>query len=297
MNDLWQYGQYIVGGLAAGSVYALMALGMILIFKTTDVVNFAQADMTMFSTFVGYAVLTGLQWPFALALSGAIIAGFLLGIITERLALHPAQNAPVISLLITTLGVALIINAIAGFIWGHDTKSFPYAIGGLPLVLGEIRVRRHDMLIFAVALTLSLLLFAFLKYSKIGIAMRATAQNKLAAQLMGINVNRISAMCWGIGAAIGAVSGVLIAPIVNLDLNVMVSVMLKGFAAAVLGGFTSLQGALVGGIVVGVIESLLVAVPIDWVGQFRETFVFALIILVLVLRPHGLLGEAAHRGT
>ncbi len=297
MSEFWQYGQYIVGGLAAGSVYALMALGMILIFKTTDIVNFAQADMTMFSTFVGYAVLTGLHWPFALALPAAILAGFVLGIVTERLALRPARNAPVISLLITTLGVALIINAIAGFIWGYDTKSFPYAIGGGPVILGEVRIKRQDVLTFGVALVLSLSLFAFLKFSRIGIAMRATAQNKLAAQLMGINVHRISAMCWGIGAAIGAVSGVLIAPVISLDLNVMVSVMLKGFAAAVLGGFTSLHGALVGGVVIGVIESLLIAIPVDWVSQFRETFVFALIILVLVVRPHGLLGEAMHRGT
>jgi branched-chain amino acid transport system permease protein len=296
MELFWQYGQYIVGGLAAGSLYALMALGMVLIFKTTDVVNFAQADMTMFSTFIGYTALVTLKWPFAPALLVSVIAGFVLGLVVERLALRPARQAPVISLLIATLGVALVINAVAGFIWGHDTKSFPYAITGAPFYLGEVIVRRHDVLIFAVALALSLGLFAFLKWTQIGIAMRATAQNKLAAQLMGINVHRISALSWGIGAAIGAVAGVLIAPAVSLDLIRMISVMLKGFAAAVLGGFTSLPGALVGGLLVGVMESLLVALPFDWASQYRETFVFALIILMLVVRPHGLLGEPAQRG-
>ncbi|MBI1743805.1 branched-chain amino acid ABC transporter permease [Candidatus Acetothermia bacterium] len=298
MENLWLYLQFAINGIANGCLYALMALGMVLIFKTTDVVNFAQADMTMLSTFVAYTALTSWKWPFAGALVAAIIAAFIVGLIVERFALRPAQNAPVISLLITTLGVALIINAVAGGIWGYQTLPFEYPLKGRLFSIGNLSFTKHNALTVVVALVLSLGFFAFLKFTKIGIAMRATAQNKLAARLMGINVDRISMLCWGIGAAIGAVAGVIITPtITGINLNVMVSVMLKGFAAAVLGGFTSLPGALVGGLLIGVIENLFIAIPVDWVGQFRETFVFALIILILTVRPHGLLGETAHRGT
>lgn len=287
--------QYIVLGLAQGSLYALMALGMILIFKTTDVVNFGQADMTMFSAFIAFTLVGVYRLPFGVALLGAMAFGFLLGVVVERLALRPARNAPPISLLIVSLGVALVLNAIASWIWGHDPKPMPYAIAGPPLILGNLFIRRHDLVIFAAALVLSLSLFAVLKFTKIGTAMRAAAQNKLAARLMGIPVDRISTLSWGIGGFLGAVAGVLIAPITFLDLNVMIFVMIKGFAAAVLGGFTSLPGAIVGGLIVGLFESLLIAVPVELINQLKETLAFVLIIVLLAVRPQGLLGEPIHR--
>jgi branched-chain amino acid transport system permease protein len=303
MDALSLYIQFVINGIAAGCLYALMALGMILIFKTTDVVNFAQADMTMLSTFVAYTALTAWKWSFAAALVAAIVAGVLAGLIIERFALRPAQNAPVISLLITTLGVALVINAIAGGVWGYETLPFEYPFKGIWFSVGSLYITKHNVLTVVAALLLSLGFFAFLKFTKIGTAMRAAAQNKLAARLMGIKVDRISMLSWGIGAAIGAVAGVIITPtITGINLNVMISVMLKGFAAAVLGGFTSLPGAIIGGLLIGVIENLFIAIPIfytdlNWLTEFRETFVFALIILILTVRPHGLLGEPLHRGT
>ncbi len=287
--------QYIVLGLAQGSLYALMALGMVLIFKTTDIVNFGQADMTMFSAYVGFTLMVGLGWPFWAALPLVIAFGFLLGIVVERLALRPAQQAPVVSLLIVTLGVALMLNAIASWIWGFDPKSLPYAISGPPVVLGNIILTRHDLVIFGTTILLSVGFFALLKFTKIGTAMRAAAQNRLGAQLLGIPVHRINMLSWGLGVALGAVAGVLIAPLVFLDLYVMVFVMLKGFAAAVLGGFTSLPGAIVGGLLVGLFESLLIAVPFELVNQLKETLVFVLIVVLLAVRPQGLLGEPIHR--
>jgi len=287
--------QYIVLGLAQGSLYALMALGMVLIFKTTDVVNFGQADMTMFSAYVGFTLLVELGWPFWAALPVVIAFGFLLGVAVERLALRPAKDAPVVSLLIVTLGVALMLNAIASWIWGFDPKSLPYAISGPPLVLGNIIITRHDLVIFVTTIALSLGFFALLKFTKIGTAMRAVAQNRLGAQLLGIPVYRIQMLSWGLGVALGAVAGVLIAPLVFLDLVVMIFVMLKGFAAAVLGGFTSLPGAIVGGLLIGLFESLLIAVPFELVNQLKETLVFLLIIVLLAVRPQGLLGKVAHR--
>ncbi|MCL6641897.1 MAG: branched-chain amino acid ABC transporter permease, partial [Candidatus Bipolaricaulota bacterium] len=199
--------QYIVLGLVQGSLYALMALGMVLIFKTTDVVNFGQADMTMFSAYVGFTLLVGQGWPFWAALPVVIAFGFLLGVAVERLALRPAKEAPVVSLLIVTLGVALMLNALASWIWGFDPKSLPYAISGPPLVLGNIIITRHDLVVFGTTIVLSLGFFALLKFTKIGTAMRAAAQNTLGAQLLGIPVFRINMLSWGLGVALGAVAG------------------------------------------------------------------------------------------
>ncbi len=287
--------QLIVSGLAAGSLYALMALGLVLIYKTTDIVNFGYGDMTMFSTFIAYAMLTWYGLPFWVAFLGAIMAGFLLGALVDRAILRPAKDAPVVSLLIATLGIGMMLEAIAGWIFGYDTKPFPYAIKGMPLFLGEVVIRRHDLLVFAVAAAIGLSLFAMFKFTDIGIAMRATAQNRRAARLMGISADRISSLRWAMGVGIGAVAGVLIAPIVFLDLTRMILVMIKAFAAAVLGGFTSLPGAVLGGLMLGVIENLVSGYLPPMLAPLKTTFVFVLIILVLAIRPRGLLGEPVGR--
>ncbi len=287
--------QLIVSGLAAGSLYALMALGLVLIYKTTDIVNFGYGDMVMFSTFIAYMMLTWYGLPFWVAFLGAIIAGLLLGLLVDQGLLRPARDAPVVSLLIATLGIGMILEAIAGWIFGYDTKPFPYAIKGPPLLLGGVILRRHDLLVFAVAAAIALLLFAMFKFTNVGIAMRATAQNRQAARLMGISVGRISGMSWALGVGIGAVAGVLIAPIVFLDLTRMILVMIKAFAAAVLGGFTSLPGAVVGGLVLGVVENLVSGYLPPVLAPLKTTFVFLLIILVLAIRPRGLLGEPLGR--
>lgn len=287
--------QLIVSGLAAGSLYALMALGLILIYKTTHILNFGHGDMTMFTTFIAYMLLTWYGLPFPVAFLGAIIAGFLLGIMVDRGFLRLAKNAPVTSLFIATLGIGMILEAIAGWIFGYDTKAFPYAIKGPPLFLGDVVIRRHDLLVFGVAAAIGLLLFAMFKFTNIGIAMRATAQNRRAARLMGISTERISSLSWALGVGIGAVAGVLIAPIVFLDLTRMLSVMIEAIAAAVLGGFTSLPGAVVGGLLLGVIENLVTGYMPPALAPLKTSFVFLLIIIVLVIRPQGLLGEPLGR--
>lgn len=287
--------QLIVSGLAAGSLYALMALGLVLIYKTTDIVNFGYGDMVMFSTFIAYMMLTWYGLPFWISFLGAIIAGLLLGLLVDQGILRPAREAPVVSLLIATLGVGMILEAIAGWTFGYDTKAFPYALKGPPLVLGGVILRRHDFLVFTVAATIAFLLFIIFKFSDIGIAMRAMAQNKRAARLMGISVEKLSGLSWALGVGIGAVAGVLIAPIVFLDLIRMVLVMIKAFAAAVLGGFTSLPGAVLGGLVLGVIENLVSGYLPPLLAPLKTTFVFLLIVLVLAVRPQGLLGEPLGR--
>lgn len=287
--------QLIVSGLAAGSLYALMAIGLILIYKTTHILNFGHGDMTMFSTFIAYMMLTWYGLPFPVAFLGAIVCGLLLGIVVDRGFLRPAKGAPATSLFIATLGIGMILQAVAGWIFGYDTKPFPYAIKGPPLFWGDVVIRRHDLLVFAIAAAISLLLFATFKFSNIGIAMRATAQNRRAARLMGINVDRIATWSWALGVGIGAISGALIAPIVFLDLTRMILVMIKAVAAAVLGGFTSLPGAIVGGLLLGVIENLVTGYLPAALAPLKTTFVFLLIIIVLAIRPQGLLGEPLGR--
>jgi len=286
--------QLIASGLAAGSLYALMALGFVLIFKTTDVVNFAHGDMAMLSAFTAHMALTSWGWPYAASLVLAVALGFGLGALADVL-LRPARlrGAPILTLLIATLGISFMFNALGGRFFGYQSVRMPDAITGAPLDLFGVIVTRHNLLIFIVAGVLALSLFVGLKYTRLGTAMRAMAQNSQAAQLMGVSVRNVSMLSWGIGASLGAVAGVLISSIVFLNLNSMVLVLIKGFAGAVLGGFTSLPGAFVGGLLVGVFENL-IGVYIS--SKLQTTFVFLLIVVVLAIRPRGLFGARVAGG-
>lgn len=288
--------QLIVSGLAAGSLYGIMALGLILIYKTTHILNFGQGDMAMFSTFIALLLFQSYGLPLLAALGAALVTGGLLGIVVDRGLLRWAKNAPVTSLFIATLGIGMILQAIALWMGLIDSRPFPYVLRGRPLFIGDVVLRQHDLLVFGVALAVSLLFFIVFKFTKVGIAMRATSQNKRAAQLMGINVGRIGTWSWALGLGTGAIAGCLVAPIVFLDLQSMIFVMIKAIAAAVLGGFTSLPGAVVGGLLLGVIENLFSGYMPTAIAPLKTTFVFTLIILVLVVRPHGLLGERSAGG-
>lgn len=281
--------QQIAGGVAAGSLYALVALGLTLIYKISDVVNFGHGDMAMVGTFIAYTLLISWNWPLPLAFLSALAFAGALGIIVERVILRPARerHATVLTLVVATLGISLVLNGAAGAIWGHDVKSFPYAVVGPPLRLGEATISRDQVLDIGVGVGLALVLALFFRFTDLGIAMRATAQNTVAARLMGIPTDRIFAVTWALGAALGALAGILIAPVVFLDTNVMNEMLIKGFAAAVLGGFTSLPGAVVGGVALGVLENL-VAGYIS--TELKTTFAFALIVVVLAVQPAGLLG-------
>lgn len=281
------WAQLIVGGLALGSIYALTALGIVLIFKTTDVTNFAQGELAMFSTFIAFTLRTTFQLPFVLVFALTLIFAILFGMLIERVVLRPVSRTSSINSVIVTVGLSLILLGIAGWIWGYEVRTFPAPVGDEPFHLGTLVVSQLNALIFAVTLLLMMILFAFFRYSTMGIAMRAVAQNRLAAQLMGININQINAISWGMGTALAAVAGMLIAPLNYLDPNMMGDVVLKAFAAAVLGGFTSLPGAVVGGLLLGVIDS----VAGFEVPELRTTIAFILIVLVLVIRPSGLLGR------
>jgi len=278
--------QQIISGLATGSLYALAALGLVLIFKTSDVVNFAQGEMAMFGTFFAFTLLTTAGLPYWGAFILALVFAALFGAAIERVVLRPLSKAPLISVLIATLGLFQIINGVAGWIWGYELQPFPAAVSGAPIAFAGIIFTLQNLLNMGVALLVMLGFFLLFKYSILGIAMRAVAENRVAAKLMGVPTDRVLAITWGLGGVLAATAGILTAPVTNLDINMMASLQIKAFTAAVLGGFTSLPGAVIGGLTLGVLENLVGQVN----SQLQTPFAFGLIVLVLVVRPGGLLG-------
>ncbi len=285
------FAQQIISGLATGSLYALAALGLVLIFKTTDVVNFAQGEMAMFGTFIMFTLLKTAGLPYWGAFVLALAFAFLMGAVIERVALRPLAQAPLISVLIATLGLMQIINGVAGWIWGYQARPFPTAVSGSPIRLGDLVITLPDLVNLAVSLVVMTGFFLLFKFTKLGIAMRAVAENRVAARLMGIPTDRILSLTWGLGGVLAATAGILIAPVTNLDINMMADMQIKAFTAAVLGGFTSLPGAVVGGLTLGVLENLVG----QFVPQLKTPFAFGLIVLVLVLRPSGLMGTVQRK--
>lgn len=281
------WGQLILNGLALGSLYALTAFGIVLIYKTTRVITFAQGETAMFCTFVAFTFLTTLQFPFAVAFLLTLLFAVAFGALIERLVLRHISTDSVLNPVIVTVGMSLILVGVAGWIWGYEIRTFPAPVSGPPLRVASLVLSQLNALILAVTLGLMAILFAFFRFSPTGIAMRAVAQNRTAAQLMGISIARMNGLGWGLGTAMGAVTGMLIAPLNYLDPGMMGDVALKAFAAAVVGGLTSLPGAVVGGLLLGIIDSIVgFEVP-----ELRNTIAFTLIVLVLVVRPGGLLGR------
>jgi branched-chain amino acid transport system permease protein len=278
-------GQLVASGLALGSIYALIALSLVLINKATDVVNFAQGEMAMFGTFICFALLTQTGLPLVAVLVLAVPIGALLGAVTERVAMRPLQAAPQVNALIATIGLWMIFHHAAGWIWGYDPVRFPSLFSPEPVDVLGARIAQNSLGIMGVSLLVVMLLYLFFEHTRAGIAMRAASMNRRAAQLMGVNVGRVALVSWTLATAISVVSGFLVAPLTFLDFEMMFAVLLKAFAGAILGGFNSLPGAVVGCLVIGVVENLFVAYVST---AFRDTFAFGIIILVLMFRPQGL---------
>lgn len=285
-----QFLQQIFSGLAAGSIYASLALALVMIYRATDLVNFAQGEMAMFSTYIAWTLVNA-GLPFWLAFLITLAASFLGGMIIERVVIRPVENAPVLAAVVVTIGLLLIFNSVAGWIYTYTVQDFPSPFPDRP-VFGALMTTR-DLGVIGVTLLMLVLLFAFFRYTPIGLAMRAAAQNPASARLCGIRVGRMLAIGWGLAAMIGATAGVMVAPVLFLDPNMMGGVLIYAFAGALLGGITSPIGAVVGGLIVGVTENLVGTYLIA--SQLKLTVAFALIILVLVFRPNGLFGTAIVR--
>jgi branched-chain amino acid transport system permease protein len=281
----------VVSGLATGCVYALIALGFVLIFKATDVVNFAQGEFVMASGFMSYTLLIGLGLPYGLVLVATIVLSGLMGVVLERVVVRPIMDAPIFSIVIATIGASIVLRSSAGIVYGYDVLPLPTIFSKDPIRVGFLRFTAMDVGVIGSSLAIMVALYLFFKLTKTGMAMRATAQSQTAARLMGVSVKRIFSLTWAISAAIGGVAGVLIAPIIYLDPN-LGFIGVKAFAGAILGGFGSIPGAIVGGMLLGVIENLS--------GYFfnagiKQVSTYILLILVLVIRPAGFFGAAPVR--
>jgi branched-chain amino acid transport system permease protein len=286
--------QQVVAGLASGGIYASLALALVLIYRTTRVVNFAQGEMAMFTTFVAWTLMDhGVAfWPaFALTLALA----FLGGVAIERVVIRPVEGAPVLTVVIVTIGLALLLNGLASALWGSEVKSFKSAFSTRAIEIGGVAVSVQDIGVIVVSLALVLVLWLFFRFTKLGLALRAAAVNPDESRLVGVRVGWMLALGWGLAALLGAVAGMLVAPTVFLEPNMMRAILLYAFAAAVIGGLDSPLGAVVGGLAFGVIQNL-VETYIDWIGAtLRLPVGLALLLLVLLIRPQGLFGHAAVR--
>ena len=281
----------VVSGLATGCIYALMAISLVIVYNATRTLNFAQGEMLMISTFVGWTALQVLQAPLAVALVVAVVAAALLGWALERMIIRHAISATHFDVLIITLGLSLMLRSAAGAAWSHDEFPFPSFFSNRPLAIGPVRVAPVSLGIIAASLALMLALWVLFRWTRLGRAMRAVAQNQRAAQLMGISVERVFASSWILAAVVGAVAGVLIAPVVFLS-SKMGLVAINGFTAAVLGGFGSMPGAVVGGMLLGVLENL---APLYLPASIKHSVPFLVMITILILRPGGVIGRVARR--
>ncbi len=277
----------VLAGLATGGIYASLALALVMIYQATHLVNFAQGEMAMFSTYIAWSLINAgtPYWP---AFFLTIFFGFVLGVLIERVVIRPVENAPVLAVVVVFIGLLVIMNSVAGWIYTYTIKSFPSPFPAEPL-FGIRYMSAHQLGAIGVTLVVLAVLYVFFRFTPVGLAMRAAAQNPVSSRLVGIRVGWMLALGWGLAAAVGAVAGMMIAPIVYLDPNMMSGVLLYAFAAALLGGIDSPVGAVVGGFVVGVLENVLGAFVIG--NELKLSVALVLIIGVLLVKPSGFFGK------
>jgi branched-chain amino acid transport system permease protein len=299
----------LMAGLATGSIYGLVALGIVLIYRSTDVLNFAQGEMALLVTFVGWSLVQAdvnywVMFFLIVALAGA------LGAFIERAVIRPVEGAPVLNAVIVTLGLFVAFRGLTAFIWaqGELPKGFPTTPLGSQLkpvsawldhdLWGFARITQHQFWVIIITLIITLALYLLFNHTKLGLAMRATAQNPLASRLMGINVGRMLMLGWALATMVAAVGGMLVAPILFLDLTMMLRVILFAFAAAVLGGLDSPPGALVGGVIIGVVQNIAATYsfgPVFFGPELSLNIALLVLVLILLVRPTGIFGRRIAR--
>jgi len=287
--------QQVVSGLSSGGIYAMLAVALVLIYRATGVVNFAQGELAMFSTFVGWTLTQHgfAYWPAFLV---TVLASFVGGIALERAVIRPVERASVLTIAIVTIGLFFVVNGAAFWIWSPEVKSMPNAFSTRPIRIAGVAFSISDLGIIGVSLLAVLVLWVFFHFTKLGLAMRAAALNPDSSRLTGIRVSWTIALGWGLATALGAVAGLMAAPpLGSFDQNFMQPILLYAFAGAVLGGIDSALGAVIGSLALGVFLNLL-GTYVSWVGtDLRQAAALAVILGVLLVRPAGLLGTAAVR--
>jgi branched-chain amino acid transport system permease protein len=293
-----QFLQQIASGLANGAIYACVALALVMIYVSTDHINFAQGEMAMFSTYIAWQLM---DWGanYWVAFVVAVLLSFVMGVLVERVILRPLHNAPVLSIVVVFIGLLAIFNSTAGTIWSYLIKEFPSPFPkssfGIAGVIGP-----HQLGVVMVTLVVLGLLFVFFRYTPLGLAMRAAAQNPQMARLVGVRVDWMLALGWGLASAVGAVAGIMVAHIVYLDPNMMAGILLYAFAGALVGGISNPGGAVLGGFIVGVLENMVAfagnqiekATGIYIIGNGEKlTVALIIVIFVLTVKPAGLFGR------
>ncbi len=282
--------QQVVSGLATGGIYASLALALVMIYQATDVVNFAQGELAMFATYICWSLINA-GMPYWGAFLSTLAIAFVGGIVIERVVIRPVENAPILSIVIVTLGLLVICNSVAGWIWTYVQKPFPSPFPAKPFKIDNIVFGAHDLGQIEVTLLVLLCIYLFFRFTPLGLAMRAAAHNPVSSRLVGIRVGWMLALGWGLAAVFGAVAGMMVAPVLTLEPNLMGGVQIYAFAAATLGGFTSPGGAVLGGFIVGVVENL-VGTYVSFIGtELKFTVALAMIIVVLLVKPTGLFGS------
>jgi branched-chain amino acid transport system permease protein len=277
----------VFSGLATGGIYASLALALVMIYRATELVNFAQGEMAMFSTYLAWSMINaGLPyWPAFLLTIGV---SFLAAAVIELAIIRPLAGAPVLASVIVFIGLLLVFNSIAGWIFSYTIKTFPSPFPSEPLWANSY-ISTHEVGAIGVTLVLLAMLFVFFRWTELGLTMRAAAENPVSSRLVGIRVARMVALGWGLAAALGAVAGMMVAPIIFLDPNMMSGVLLYAFAAALLGGIDNPWGAVLGGFSLGIVENLLGAYLIG--TELKMTVALVIIVLVLVVKPSGVFGR------
>lgn len=277
----------VLAGLATGGIYASLALALVMIYQATHLVNFAQGEMAMFTTYIAWSLINaGMPYWAAFVLTVGI--AFVMGVLIERIVIRPVENAPVLAIVVVFIGLLVILYSVAGWIYTYTIKSFPSPFPAEPL-FGIRYMSSHQIGAIGVTLVVLLLLYLFFRFTPLGLAMRAAAQNPDSSRLVGIRVGWMLALGWGLAAAIGAVAGMMVAPIVYLDPGMMGGILLYAFAAALLGGIDSPGGAVAGGFIVGVAENVLGSFVIG--NELKLAVALVLIVGVLLVKPSGFFGK------
>lgn len=279
--------QLVVSGIAAGSLYALVAIGLVLIYKATEIVNFAQGESVTVGAYMGWLLVTEYHLPYFPAIAAVMVGSALLGMIVERVAYRPLIKSPAFTVILASLAVGIIIKNVLRLIWQDTPRTISGAMSAEPLEIWGVFITPERLVIMVVVALIVAALGLFFRYTRLGKAMRATAQSQDAAALMGISVSGIFSKSWAMGSALGGIAGVLIAPLVGINTELGV-VLIPGFVAAIVGGFTSIPGAIVGGIIVGVLENF-AGVFIS--SSFKQVISFVVLIAVLMIKPSGLFGK------
>jgi branched-chain amino acid transport system permease protein len=286
--------QQVVSGIATGGVYALLALALVLIYRSTGIVNFAQGEMAMFSTFVCWELLDrGI--PYWVAFFLTLVISFVGGVVIERLVVRPVERAMALTVVTVTIGMLILLNGAAAWIWKGEQRTLENPFTSRTFDVGGVVIAAQDLGVIAVSLAIVLALWAFFQRTTLGLALRAAALNPDSSRLHGVRVSWMLALGWGLAAVLGAVAGVLVAPTQgSFDQNLMLPILIYAFAAAVFGGLDSPVGAVVGGVVLGVLLNLIGAY-IDFFADLRLPAALLLILAVLLIRPQGLFGRTVVR--